>query len=334
MATDITPLPEARRSDAERLHGQAVGRRRLSRQDSSRRRCDRWLYLGTVTSRTRPPLPPTSTCSANRAGYSPSREAGRRLRRVCRTAEQAGASATDKFTGNQVAVYGDATPDGGLADVYLDGVKQLVGIDCWNPKPRPADTLLSQRAAQRRAHAEDRRPGKEESRTRRAPRSILTWRRLVRRQGHDRLRRRRRADRCAADGLRLSRARGPQGFGRQPVAAGHGVDRAHRDDDRQRGGHLVDHALPGADRQHQGPGALPLRRPRQGVHRQRDRRAGHVPRAAEVRGHARAGHREELRHRGDQRQAGRDARWTWPPRPAARTGRSIWCSTTSPRATA
>ncbi|MHC4122947.1 MAG: hypothetical protein ACYSSI_05180, partial [Planctomycetota bacterium] len=37
------------------------------------------------------------------------------------------------FTGNQVRLIGQAGPSGGLADVYLDGGKQLVRIDCWNP---------------------------------------------------------------------------------------------------------------------------------------------------------------------------------------------------------
>jgi len=58
-----------------------------------------------------------------------------------RTAEQAGASASAEFTGNRIRVVGNVAPDGGLAEVYLDGVKQLVGIDCWNPKSRGAQTL-------------------------------------------------------------------------------------------------------------------------------------------------------------------------------------------------
>ncbi|MCS7236636.1 MAG: glycoside hydrolase family 127 protein, partial [Thermoguttaceae bacterium] len=53
-----------------------------------------------------------------------------------RVSDQAGASATVEFVGNQVRVLGNTGPDGGLAEVYLDGVKQLVHIDCWNPSPR------------------------------------------------------------------------------------------------------------------------------------------------------------------------------------------------------
>ncbi len=50
--------------------------------------------------------------------------------------KQKGASMTIRFTGNQVRLTGDVGPDGGLAEVCLDGIKQLVGIDYWNPKPR------------------------------------------------------------------------------------------------------------------------------------------------------------------------------------------------------
>ncbi len=48
---------------------------------------------------------------------------------------QAGSVATLQFVGNQVRVFGSADARGGLADVYLDGRKELAGIDCWNPKP-------------------------------------------------------------------------------------------------------------------------------------------------------------------------------------------------------
>ena len=60
---------------------------------------------------------------------------------LARVAEHAGASATVKFRGNRVRVNGNVGPDGGLAEVYVDGVKQVVGIDCWNPAPRTLQTL-------------------------------------------------------------------------------------------------------------------------------------------------------------------------------------------------
>ena len=53
-----------------------------------------------------------------------------------RATEAAGASATFAFEGNQVRLIGRADPQGGRADVYLDGVKQLCGIDFWCPLAR------------------------------------------------------------------------------------------------------------------------------------------------------------------------------------------------------
>lgn len=52
-----------------------------------------------------------------------------------------GATVTARFEGNQVRLIGSAMPDGGFADVYLDDVKQLVGIDCWSPQPRHEQVL-------------------------------------------------------------------------------------------------------------------------------------------------------------------------------------------------
>jgi hypothetical protein len=58
-----------------------------------------------------------------------------------RVTETANASATATFTGNQVRLIGSFGPEGGLADVYLDGEKQLVSVDCWNPTPRDRQAL-------------------------------------------------------------------------------------------------------------------------------------------------------------------------------------------------
>jgi hypothetical protein len=55
--------------------------------------------------------------------------------------ESAGAAFTARFADNQVRLIGRADPFGGLADVYLDGEKQLVHIDCWNPQPRCQQVL-------------------------------------------------------------------------------------------------------------------------------------------------------------------------------------------------
>jgi hypothetical protein len=56
-------------------------------------------------------------------------------------AEQAGAAVTAEFAGNQVRLIGRTDRFGGLADVYLDGTKQLVHVDCWNPTARSQQVL-------------------------------------------------------------------------------------------------------------------------------------------------------------------------------------------------
>jgi hypothetical protein len=57
------------------------------------------------------------------------------------TTEAANASLAARFTGNQLRILGSVGPEGGLADVYLDGEKQLVQVDCWNPLPRDGQVL-------------------------------------------------------------------------------------------------------------------------------------------------------------------------------------------------
>lgn len=54
---------------------------------------------------------------------------------------QAGARVRFAFKGNQVRLLGRVAADGGKADVYLDGVKQLCGIDCWCPQLRDQQVL-------------------------------------------------------------------------------------------------------------------------------------------------------------------------------------------------
>jgi len=60
---------------------------------------------------------------------------------ACHVTAVSGSAVRYTFGGNQVRVIGSVATDGGLADVYLDGVKQLVGIDCWNPSPRHRQVL-------------------------------------------------------------------------------------------------------------------------------------------------------------------------------------------------
>jgi len=46
-----------------------------------------------------------------------------------------------QFHGNQVRLIGDVGPSGGLADVFLDGVRQLCGIDSWCPQERRSQVV-------------------------------------------------------------------------------------------------------------------------------------------------------------------------------------------------
>ncbi len=68
-------------------------------------------------------------------------------------AATAGATMEFPFHGNQVRLIGDFSPDGGLADVFVDGVKQLVGIDCYNPSPRSSQTLYYLNGLKQGSHA-------------------------------------------------------------------------------------------------------------------------------------------------------------------------------------
>lgn len=52
-----------------------------------------------------------------------------------------GQTVTYAFKGNQVRLFGSVAPDGGLADVWVDNVKQLAGIDTWNPNSREEQVL-------------------------------------------------------------------------------------------------------------------------------------------------------------------------------------------------
>ncbi len=56
------------------------------------------------------------------------------------------ARATWKFQGNQLRVIGNVDPLGGLADVFLDGVKQMTPIDCWTPSAAKHQQVLFYRS--------------------------------------------------------------------------------------------------------------------------------------------------------------------------------------------
>ncbi len=56
------------------------------------------------------------------------------------------------FYGNQVRVFGTTGPEGGLAEVYLDGQKQLTLIDCWNPQIRSQQLLYHKNGMENAKH--------------------------------------------------------------------------------------------------------------------------------------------------------------------------------------
>lgn len=60
---------------------------------------------------------------------------------VVQTASKKGSAMQLFFEGNQVRLLGSVGPEGGLADVYLDGRKQLTLIDGWNPAVRHKQLL-------------------------------------------------------------------------------------------------------------------------------------------------------------------------------------------------
>ena len=51
-------------------------------------------------------------------------------------ADQPGATAIFKFTGNQVRLIGAVGPDGGSADAFIDGIMEPTLVECWNPTVR------------------------------------------------------------------------------------------------------------------------------------------------------------------------------------------------------
>jgi len=61
--------------------------------------------------------------------------------RPCSTTSDADAAMTCTFNGNQVRLIGAVGYDGGQADIFVDGVKQLCGVDFWNPMELRQQTI-------------------------------------------------------------------------------------------------------------------------------------------------------------------------------------------------
>jgi hypothetical protein len=61
-----------------------------------------------------------------------------------RVTSSAGAALTCTFNGNQVRLIGAVGNEGGQADIFVDGVRQLCGVDFWNPKELYQQTVWYQ----------------------------------------------------------------------------------------------------------------------------------------------------------------------------------------------
>ncbi|OHB65890.1 MAG: hypothetical protein A2V70_10565 [Planctomycetes bacterium RBG_13_63_9] len=68
-------------------------------------------------------------------------------------ASQGGARVKFSFDGNQVRLIGRAGPDGGRADVLVDGVKQLCGVDFWCPQVRDQQVLCYRNGLEQGNHS-------------------------------------------------------------------------------------------------------------------------------------------------------------------------------------
>lgn len=71
---------------------------------------------------------------------------------ILRVTDQKDDAVTIEFSGNQLRLTGRADEWGGLADIYLDGQKQLVHIDCWNPAKRTRQILYYKNGLENKNH--------------------------------------------------------------------------------------------------------------------------------------------------------------------------------------
>jgi hypothetical protein len=61
----------------------------------------------------------------------------------CRETSQPGAAVRVRFRGNQVRLIGRVGSAGGLADVWIDGIRQRAPVDTWTPAPLAGQTLFA-----------------------------------------------------------------------------------------------------------------------------------------------------------------------------------------------
>lgn len=66
--------------------------------------------------------------------------------------DQAHASLTIPFVGNQVRLSGVVGPEGGWADAHIDNVREPTLIECWNPSERHRQLLFSKKGLTNGSH--------------------------------------------------------------------------------------------------------------------------------------------------------------------------------------
>ena len=84
-----------------------------------------------------------SARAATRAGHWSERAAGAEGAAAVLASETAGASLAWEFTGTRVALVGRVGPEGGLADVRLDGRRLATWVDFWHSSARAGQTLFA-----------------------------------------------------------------------------------------------------------------------------------------------------------------------------------------------
>ena len=215
-------------------------------------------------------------------------------RGTLRVAETKDATMTAAFEGNQVRLIGRADAFGGEADVFVDDVKQLVPIDCWNPSPRSQQVLYYKNGLSAGPHTLKVVARGAKNPYSQSTRIYVDAVQFSAESAAVQFSDRHRSHRPAADDFWLPEPTGLSRCPRAPVASGHRGGYAPGCRKGYGGGLLVDQCCRRTDHRHARPRALSLRLPRQGFLGKPHGGAGRVFRAAEVRGDARPRHTEEL----------------------------------------
>ncbi len=194
---------------------------------------------------------------------------------------KAGERASFELTGNQVRLIGQVGPTGGKADVYLDGAKQLCGIDFWCPQARDRQVVLYKNGVAPGKHRlEIVALGKKNPRSSGTNVSIEELQSSAA-EGASRIKRQWRAERCTACDLRLCRSERLRRFARCNLATGNRIHDARQNARRSRAACLLDRAAAQRSCQYRRCRTLSPRHPRPRFHI-----LFHGPAAADVPRHA------------------------------------------------